>query len=239
MHQQDKGLKRLSANPQNTAGILLALAGSVAFIGMMISEALYEGYSLSSNFISDLGARCVWDFPKPFPDIETECFIPPTPAAAFFFNSVIFISGLLVVMGTYSLHTAIKNGKTSGLRLQPAYKGKILIRFMALSGIGVVGTGLFPESAGVIHIIFAAVIGFTFGNLAAITSASLVGRPLNFFSATLGVIGLAAAVLGFSGNHLGIGIGGMERMILYPILLWAIVFGGYLITPQADSKKAK
>jgi len=28
--------------------------------------------------------------------------------------------------------------------------------------------------------------------------------------------------------YLGLGVGGMERMILYPAMLWAIGFGAYL-----------
>ncbi len=222
----------MSANPQNTAGILFAISVAVTFIGMMIAEALYEGYSLSSNFISDLGARCVWDFPKLFPDRATECFIPPTPAAAFFFNSVAFAAGLLIIAGAFSLYVAIQNGNTSGLHLQPAYKGKLLIVFLALAGFGVMGIGLFPESAGIIHIVIAVGPLFTFGNLTAIVSASVVRRPLNVFLAALGVIGLVANVLFNTGIYLGIGPGGMERMVLYPFLLWGLAFGGYLVTHQ-------
>lgn len=239
-HQQDKGLirvaarRRLFANPQNAAGILLALSPALTFLGLMIAEALYEGYSLSSNFISDLGARCVWDFPKLFPDIATECFVPPTSAAALFFNSMTFAAGLLIIGGMFSLYVAIQNGKTSGLHLRPAYKGKLLIVFLALAGFGVMGIGLFPESAGIVHIIIAVGPLFTFGNLTAIVSASVVRRPLNVFFAALGVTGLVANVLFNSGIYLGIGPGGMERMVLYPFLLWGLAFGGYLVTHQAE-----
>jgi hypothetical membrane protein len=31
------------------------------------------------------------------------------------------------------------------------------------------------------------------------------------------------------GIYLGLGIGGMERMIVYPTLIWTVAFGGYLI----------
>jgi hypothetical protein len=32
-----------------------------------------------------------------------------------------------------------------------------------------------------------------------------------------------------SKNFLGLGNGGMERMIVYPVLTWGISFGGYLL----------
>jgi hypothetical protein len=45
----------------------------------------------------------------------------------------------------------------------------------------------------------------------------------------LGIIALVAIVLLVTGHYLGIGKGGMERMIAYSILVWALGFGGALI----------
>ncbi|MFZ0011706.1 MAG: hypothetical protein WAL97_07380 [Halobacteriota archaeon] len=42
----------------------------------------------------------------------------------------------------------------------------------------------------------------------------------------LGIIALVAFVLLVTGHWLGIGKGGMERTIAYPIFLWALGFGG-------------
>jgi hypothetical membrane protein len=53
--------------------------------------------------------------------------------------------------------------------------------------------------------------------------------PLSHFSVGLGIIALVALVLMFTLHDLGIGLGGMERMTAYPILLWALGFGGSLI----------
>ncbi|MCX9076244.1 MAG: hypothetical protein OIN88_16610 [Candidatus Methanoperedens sp.] len=41
---------------------------------------------------------------------------------------------------------------------------------------------------------------------------------------------LAALVLYGSDIYLGLGPGGMERMIAYPVLLWGTGFGGYLMS---------
>jgi hypothetical protein len=40
---------------------------------------------------------------------------------------------------------------------------------------------------------------------------------------------LVDMVLLITGNYLGIGIEGMERMILYPVLVWELALAGYLI----------
>jgi hypothetical membrane protein len=38
------------------------------------------------------------------------------------------------------------------------------------------------------------------------------------------------ALILFIGNiYFGLGVGGMERMIVYPILIWMIGFGSYLV----------
>jgi hypothetical protein len=42
---------------------------------------------------------------------------------------------------------------------------------------------------------------------------------------------LGALVFFMAGVDLGLGVGGMERMIVYPILMWGAGFGGYLMIP--------
>jgi len=61
-----------------------------------------------------------------------------------------------------------------------------------------------------------------------------VKPPLSYISVILGAISLVALVLMVSGNDLGVGIGGMERMIAYPALLWMVGFGGHLIGNSDD-----
>jgi hypothetical protein len=45
----------------------------------------------------------------------------------------------------------------------------------------------------------------------------------------LGLMALGALGIFASGIDLGLGLGGMERMIVYPILMWGAGFGGHLI----------
>ena len=66
------------------AGILFFIAASQFILGLIVAEALYPGYSISTNYISDLG-------------------IGPSSTI---FNVSIFLTGLLSIIGTYFLHRA-------------------------------------------------------------------------------------------------------------------------------------
>jgi hypothetical protein len=88
-----------------------------------------------------------------------------------------------------------------------------------------------------------ALVAFLFFNLEALASASVVHGPMRWVSALAGVVGLAFVVLmviGDAGNPgvFGpIGHGGVERMIVYPAMLWLMAFGGYLLGPPADASR--
>jgi hypothetical membrane protein len=70
---------------------------------------------------------------------------------------------------------------------------------------------------------------FVFGAVSAIISYRVLRPPLSYASVGLGIIALVALVLVLTHNYLGIGKGGMERMIVYPLFLWVLGFGGALI----------
>ena len=61
------------------------------------------------------------------------------------------------------------------------------------------------------------------------------------FAVILGSVALAATVLGLDffadlGPQAAIGIGGVERWIAYPVLLWMVLFGAALMTVGARSR---
>jgi hypothetical membrane protein len=140
------------------------------------------------------------------------------------FNSSLFLLGVLTVGGAYFI--------------QRAFDFRLFSIFAAITGIGAMGVGLFPEDAGVVHVVFS-LITFLFAGLSAIMSYKLQKQPFSYFSVILGVVVLLALVLFASGTFLGLGKGGMERMIAYPALLWAIGFGGHLISYSSDTSTAK
>lgn len=185
----------MARDDRKIAGFLLCVGGAQCVLGIIIAEALYPGYSTSTNYISDLG-------------------IGPS---ALIFNSSVFLLGLLVVADVYFIFQALKS--------------KAFTVLIALAGIGAMGVGVFTENVLFLHAAFAG-IAFAFSGISAVASAKFTKSPFSFISIVLGVLSLVALPLMVTGNDLGLGIGGMERMIAYPSFLWIIGFGAYLSGQQ-------
>jgi hypothetical membrane protein len=181
------------------AGALIIIGVTQFVLGLFVSEALYAGYSISDNYISDLGVG----------------------SSSMIFNSSVFLLGLLLVIGAYFL--------------QRAFDFKILTALIVLTAVGAMGVGIFTEDFGAIHSVVS-LIAFLFSGLSAIFSVicsyvhkfNLVKMPFSVITVILGLITLGALVLFVGKIYLGLGAGGMERMIVYPVLMWAAGFGGYL-----------
>ena len=190
-------------------GPLLRRAGTIIFLGtgqfaffFALAEIYYPGYSVSLNTISDLGATCnngVCEFFQPSSDI---------------FNSSIVLLGVTLFLFAYYLW------KGSG--------SKSLSVFEFLSGIGAVGVGVFNESYGGAHVFFSALTFFSIG-IQALLVYKVAKSPFSYISAFAGVVTLVAIVLYGTQVYLGLGQGGMERMIVYPSLIEGIGFGAYLM----------
>jgi hypothetical membrane protein len=76
-------------------------------------------------------------------------------------------------------------------------------------------------------------VGFVAGGLAGIVTLTVARPPFGAIAVILGVIGLASLllymVLGDSDPMAVLGIGGVERWVAYPVLIWMMSFGGYLM----------
>ena len=96
------------------------------------------------------------------------------------------------------------------------------------------GAGALPLNVSDLHGLFA-IVAFLFFNLEAIASAGRVDGAMRAISLLAGVVGIVfvvVMVIGDSGNPAvfgPIGHGGAERMIVYPVMLWMMAFGGYLV----------
>ena len=190
------------------AGALIFVACAQFIVALTVAEALYPGYSISQNYISDLGATC-----------RATCqVVQPT---SIIFNSSVFLLGLLVIVGAYFVWRG--------------FNSRIFSVLAVTAGLGAMGVGLFPETAGVIHDIVS-LITFVFAGLSAIVSYGLQKAPLSYFSILLGAMTLGALALFGSDIFLGLGPGGMERMIIYPALIWATGFAAHLIASATNAK---
>lgn len=144
------------------------------------------------------------------------------PSAAIF-NAALIMGGLLGLVGVFFLSRWLKNRFFMGL--------------LGLSALGSFLVGVFPEDTGIPHII-AAFMAFIAGGLAASTAYRHTKAPFRQVSVVLGATSLLAFALLLTGVHLGLGAGGMERMIAYPNLLWSIGFGGYLMADLENIRGA-
>jgi hypothetical membrane protein len=195
------------------AGVLFFVAVTQFIIGLTIAEALYPGYSLSDNYVTDLGVG----------------------PSSIVFNSSVFLLGLLSVIGTYFLRH-ISDLKTVN-------------RLLFLSAIAAMGVGIFTKDFPVAHVAVSSMV-FFFGGLSAIASARVLKKPFSLTGVVLGAMTLVALSLFSIGMitsgsltsdiaydssfYLGLGPGGMEHMIVYPVLMWLAGFSGHLVTRREE-----
>lgn len=102
--------------------------------------------------------------------------------------------------------------------------------FMLMAGIGTVLVGLFPENTISTTHIIGAFLPFFIGNIGIVILGSVLVLPksLRIYTLLTGIIALIALVFFISNTFLGIGKGGMERIVAYPQTVWLIVFGVYI-----------
>ena len=186
------------------------IGGGQFALGMIVAEAVYPSYSVSQNYISDLGVG---------------------PADSIF-NSSVFLLGLLTLVAAYFI--------------QRTFGSRILSVMLVLAGVGAMGVGVFPENSPLMHEIVSD-IAFIFAGLAPLAALKVVKKPFTYFSVVMGLLSLSALVL-LSAEYsfglgeqffLGLGAGGMERMIVYPVLLWETALGGYLMSSSQALSRSK
>ncbi len=187
-------------------GLLLA-AGSVQFVAAMIVVQLYyPGYSDTGNYISDLGSSM-----SPW---------------AWLFNDSIRLLGLLGILGTVLVRTAFASKTTTHVGL-----GALLV-----AELGAIAVGTFPEGSSWpfsgIHSVVS-LVTFLGSAVALLFLALAMSRDtrwqgLRAYTFLSGVVTLVAIGLFASGHSFALGPGGMERLVVAPILLWAVLAGVHL-----------
>jgi hypothetical membrane protein len=86
----------------------------------------------------------------------------------------------------------------------------------------------FTETILVPHLIFS-FMAFFFSGVAAVLSFKATSSPFRCFGAALGIFALVALVFFIAGVDFGLGHGGIQRMVVYPALIWYIGFGANTI----------
>ncbi|WP_433628342.1 DUF998 domain-containing protein [Halomicrococcus sp. NG-SE-24] len=186
----------------------MVLAGFIAFMGIITAEVLYPDYSTRQE-ISDLGST-----------------VPPNPIihqpSATIFNSTMLVTGALVLISAYFVYRALDR---RGFPLA-----------LAIFGFGAFGVGVFPGNVTPWHGLFALLTFFS-GGITVVLSSRVVSRPFSLHCGLFGGISLLVLIsVFFYGLVIGgpsplefLGSGGIERWVAYPLVLWLLAFGGYLL----------
>ena len=191
------------------SGILFFLLATAFLSVTMLAASIAPDYDFHGAAISDLGV---------------------IDQTAMLFNSVLALIGVLNIAG--------------GSLLYRSQRRRWLLALYVVAGAGAVGAGLFPLSTGGLHATFA-LLAFVCFNLEGLGTAALLAGPLRVLGLLAGAIGLfftIVMVIGDSGNPAvfgPIGHGGAERMIAYPVMLWLLALGGYLMATVVDKKDVK
>lgn len=198
-----------SSMRERIAGALLSITGIGVIMSIITNEALYPAarhYSTFGSTISDLSGT-----------------VPPNSYIAepnrMIFLATMAVAGLLVLAATALLWRVIE------------HRG--FLAALAVLSIGFIGIAVFPGDVATWHPVFALAC-FLGGSVAAILSARVFDRPLRYFAVSLGSVALASTILGLDAftnawPQTWIGLGGVERWIAYPVLLWMVLLGGALM----------
>jgi hypothetical membrane protein len=195
---------------QTIAGLLLSLAGAAILLASVTAEALYPGvFTTHADTLSHLGAT------------EPPNSVALQPSAAIF-DITMLVSGAMILVAAWLAHHALGRSSTA----VP----------IALLGLGVLGVGIFPLTAPGPHTVFA-LLAFYSGGVAAVLSSRLGPAPFRYLWMALGVVAIVAITLGLFllkwGPVAALGEGGIERWNAYPLVLWLVAFGSYLMTAPA------
>ena len=198
------------------SGLLFYLSGAIVLMGVITAEAMYpRSYTTFGNEISNLGAT------KQPNSVSFE------PSSSIF-NSIMWLSGLMILTATFYQHKYFK---------------KLLFTIpVTIFGLGLFGVGIFSGNIEPYYNLNT-ILAFLAGGISAITSFKIVQFPYKYIGILLGTISLITWCLAvFSPSTLipHIGIGGTERWVAYPLILWLTGIGGYLMSekPEIETKKS-
>ncbi|GLZ78623.1 hypothetical protein Afil01_34300 [Actinorhabdospora filicis] len=187
------------------AWILLVLFFVVQAIAQAASTA---PYSFTGQFVSDLGNTACgpWEY---FTDGSVVEICSPAHGLV---NASFALSGILLAAGTLL-----------AWRSWPARRAVTVAKvLLVVAGTGWVVVSLAPENENLTAHGLGAMMMLAGGSAAMI----LLGASLRqWWTLAAGVIAAAATVLTLAQAYLGLGLGVMERLAVFPLLLWAIGTG--------------
>jgi hypothetical membrane protein len=206
-----------------TAGALALVVAFPAFLlAQVITSARSPGYRWATNNISDLGnVTCgIWDTTRP----RFVC----SPGHALM-NTAIVLTAVLLGLGTLLTWRALGRGAV-------VRAAQVLLLLTAM-GYGLAGA--FPADVDENWHFLGALLILGLGNLGLLIAgfaphATPLGR-LRALTVPAALVSMTGAGLFFT-QHGGIlGVGGMERVAVFPLLLWAALLGAAVMRSAGPS----
>lgn len=197
------------------AGILFTFGGIFFLLLNTASEFLYPNFSTVNNAMSDLAA------------VGTRTTVTEETA--------VFGLAISWIVGAY--YQFRRTGR----------RGLMIVNI--LPGAGFLLAGLSPENVNLTIHSAGALLAFPFGAVAMFLSYRQIRSDFRYFPVALGTLSVVAIFVVFFGQRIvgpcgtcvgktpgyvqsltqvGLGLGGWESMIVYPLLIWLIGFGSYL-----------
>ena len=205
-------------------------AGAIAWIvavqffvtQVVVASAWSRPFSLRLDYISDLGNTAC----GPYPAGSTHLVCSPWHAAM---NLSFIVLGITMIVGARLTRSVFPAG----------WVRSVAVSLFAMAGVGVIVVGIHPENTDNARQVVGAGVNFVAGNIAMIVyGLALAQQPhrhrrLMQFSIFAGTLGMLATLLFVTGQFMGIGLGGMERVAAYPMTVWQIVAGLALLRSAA------
>lgn len=205
-------------------------AGAIAWIvavqffvtQVVVASAWSRPFSLRLDYISDLGNTAC----GPYPAGSTNLVCSPWHAAM---NLSFIVLGITMIVGARLTRSVFPAG----------WVRSVAASLFAMAGVGVILVGIYPENTDNARHVVGAGVNFVAGNIAMIIYGLALAqqperhRALMQFSLVTGTLGLLATLLFVTGQFLGLGLGGMERVAAYPMTVWQIVAGIALLRSAA------
>jgi len=136
-------------------------------------------------------------------------------ATALFWDGQLFVAGLLWLWSS---------GLLFRWHLRPWRSLPFYLTSAGMIMVSVAPWNLLPSVHGI-----GALMVLLFGIGSCVVGARMTHGEMRGVSYLAASISLAAFLVGFLGDFGPLGPGGLERMYYYPIFLWEIAFGGYLL----------
>jgi hypothetical membrane protein len=194
------------------AGPVLYVASIQYFLAQVLVAAQWSRpYSISRNTISDLGNTACGPY-------GSRLVCSPLHGVM---NASFITLGATMAVGSILILRELHRGRGAAAGLAA----------MTISGLGVIMVGAFPENSVPAWHGTGAGVTFVLGNIGIIVAGRTLGLPgpLRIYSYLSGIIALTALGCFVSGQYLGLGEGGLERVVAYPQTAWLIVTGLYLL----------